>query len=297
MILNINHKEEFNIPFRFKYLNDTDKTYHNLVKNILSNGVWKENRTGTKTISLFGPQVTFRDVGQRFPLVTTKKVHLTSIIGELLWFLSGSTDKSVLKNKYKTSIWDEWTGPKTDDPNEMGPIYGSQWVNWNNEGINQIQNVIDTLKTNPDDRRMIVSAWNPSKLDDMALPPCHWSFQIYSVLKPGNKKRTLHLIENQRSVDTFLGLPFNIASYAILLMMVAKEVDMIPGDLIMNLGDTHIYEDHIEFIEKQMNRESKSEEARLVINENKDFWDYAPEDFELLNYNPSPNFKNVPVAI
>lgn len=306
MIINKWDNTEFNIDIKKdNNLNKTDSKYHKLLIKILKTGVWKENRTGTKTLSIFGEKIKFKNVGEHFPLLTTKNIHIKSIIGELLWFLSGSTDKNELKNKYGVSIWDEWNAPNPKFDGDMGPIYGSQWVNWtyydesNNlekKTINQIQNIIDSLKTNPDDRRMIVSAWKVDDIKNMALPPCHWSFQFYSVLYPGNEKRTLHLIENQRSVDTFLGLPFNIASYALLLLMVAKEVDMIPGDLTMNLGDTHIYENHIPYICEQLNRSSKSFEPIMQLH-NKTFWNAEIKDFELLNYLSHPNWKNIPVAV
>ena len=244
--------------------------------------------------------------------MTTKKVHLKSIIGELLWFLEGSTDKNRLKDHYGVSIWDEWNGPNPKFDGDMGPIYGNQWVNWTyyeemgnisgqpalvKKSLNQIQNVIDKLKSDPDDRRMIVTAWHPEQIKDMALPPCHWSFQFYTNQRPGEDKRRLHIIENQRSVDTFLGLPFNIASYAILLMLVAQQVDMIPGDLIMNLGDTHIYENHFPFIYEQLNRTSKGNEPKLIIDKQDDIWSYKPEHFHIQDYTPHTNFTNVPIAI
>lgn len=293
-------------------LNDTDSEYHGLMEKILTDGLWKENRTGTKTISIFGPQVRFNDVGNNFPLLTTKKVHLKSVIGELLWFLEGSTDKKRLKEHYGTSIWDEWTGPNSEDPNDMGPIYGNQWVNWRystvkksetgkgveyeTKSINQLQGIIDTLKTNPDDRRMIVSAWRVEQLQDMALPPCHWSFQFYTNQFPGEEKRRLHLIWNQRSVDTGLGLPFNIASYSLMLLMMAQEVDMIPGDLIGNLGDAHIYEDHITQLSKQLSRNSKGLNPTMKLNPDKGFWDFTPEDFTLENYDPQTGLK-MPISV
>ncbi len=273
-------------------LNDVDYTYHKLLLNILNNGVWKQNRTGIKTISIFGPQIKFYNIGENFPIITTKKIILRSVIGELLWFLSGSTNKFELKEKYGVGIWDNWGDDKTG---EMGPIYGHQWVNWN--GINQLQNILNTLKTNPDDRRMIVSSWNVPQIKDMALPPCHWSYQFYSAKYPNNSKRTLHLIENQRSVDTFLGLPFNIVSYALLLMMIAQEVDMIPGNLIMNLGDTHIYENHLDYIHKQLKRKSKDCRPVMQLNKNKGFWEFESEDFKLLGYDSHPNWKGVPIAV
>lgn len=312
MIINKYTNEKFDVSIDYNKLNDTDKIYCKLMENILENGLWKQNRTGTKTISIFGPQLVFENVLEKFPLLTQKKIHLKSVVGELLWFLSGSTDKNVLKNKYGVTIWDEWNAPNPKFDGDMGPIYGNQWVNWKyyeeignisgqpallQKSINQIQNIIDKLKSDPDDRRMIVTAWHPEQIKDMALPPCHWSFQFYTNQRPNEDKRRLHIIENQRSVDTFLGLPFNIASYSILLMMMAQEVNMIPGDLIMNLGDTHLYENHLPFVYEQLKRISKGDEPVLKLNPDKGFWEFEPEDFELLMYDAHPNFKNVPIAV
>lgn len=338
MITNKWTGEEFDAEFIYPFhaintrkdgtiaLNATDYEYHNLIIKILSEGLWKQNRTGVKTLSIFGPQVTFKDVGEKFPLLTTKKIHLKSVIGELLWFLSGSTNKHELKEKYGTSIWDEWGD---DETGELGPIYGHQWVNWEyekvhgitsydasgpvdkekgekefdiyhvskKESINQLQNIINTLKTNPDDRRMIVSAWHVDQIKDMALPPCHWSYQFYTNQYPNEEKRRLHIKMNIRSWDIFLGGPFNIASYALLLLMMAQEVDMLPGDLIISAGDVHIYENHLEYITKQLNRESKGSVPKMEINKTKGFWDFEPSDFNLTGYDPHPNWKNVPVAI
>jgi len=301
-------------------LNDTDKEYHKLLIDILKEGIWKENRTGVKTLSIFGPQVKFTDVVNKFPLLTTKKVHLKSIIGELLWFIEGSTDKNRLKEVYGTSIWDEWNAPNPKFNGDMGPIYGNQWVNWEfidekafntqaeiknrsfiipkiKKSINQLQNIIDTLKTNPDDRRMIVSAWHVEQLNEMALPPCHWSYQFYTAQYPNEEKRRLHIKMNIRSWDVFLGGPFNIASYAILLLMMAQEVNMIPGDLIISAGDAHLYENHLEYIFQQLKRDSKGNEPVMLLNKNKGFWKFTPEDFSLINYEAHSNWKNVPIAI
>jgi len=324
--------EEFPVEFIYPFyktnklkdsesvLNSVDYEYHNLIIKILREGLWKENRTGTKTLSIFGPQVIFENVESNFPLISTKKVHLKSIIGELLWFLSGSTNKHVLRDKYGVTIWDEWGD---DETGELGPVYGHQWVNWTyvkpdsellnawkkglthfpggfkarHKSINQIQNIIDTLKKNPDDRRMIVSAWHVDQIPLMALPPCHWSFQCDTRQYPNNKKRTLNLKMNIRSWDIFLGGPFNIASYAILLLMLAQEVDMIPGNLIISAGDVHIYEDHLEYIYQQLQRGSKSSTPQMKLNSKKGFWDFTPEDFTLENYNPHPNWKNIPIAV
>ena len=289
-----------NVEVNFDNLNGADAAYHTLMLDILMHGKWKENRTGTRTISLFGPQVRFDNVGEFFPLISSKKVHLKSIIGELLWFLSGNTNKFVLKEKYGVSIWDEWGD---DETGEMGPIYGNQWVNWefnNEEGekrsINQLQEIINRLKHDPDDRRMIVSAWHVEQIPGMALPPCHWSYQFYSVLNEEGK-RELSMNMNIRSWDVFLGGPFNIASYAILLQMVAQAVDMIPKDLIINAGDAHLYEDHIDKVVEQLKRDSPCDPVMTLNPDKKDIFSYLPEDFTLSGYdNPHPNWKNVPIA-
>ena len=312
MIVNRHHGDEFPVHNKDVYtesLFNADKVYKELIEEILRDGVWKENRTGVKTLSIFGPQIRFNNVAEEFPILTTKKIHLKSVIGELLWFLSGSTNKHVLKEKYGTSIWDEWGD---DETGELGPVYGHQWVNWgyykkgiDDDGVpfyydcrvNQLQNIIDTLKTNPDDRRMIVSAWHVDQIKDMALPPCHWSYQWESRNYPGESKRRLNLKMNIRSWDIFLGGPFNIASYALMLLMMAQEVDMIPGDLIISAGDVHIYENHLDYIYKQLDRNSNGPLPLLKINPDKGFWDFEPEDFTLSDYDPHPNWKNVPVAV
>ena len=322
MIINEWSKDKFPVTKtqHFDNLNPTDKQYHELLCKILEEGIWKQNRTGVKTLSIFGPQVEFHNVGEAFPLLTTKKIHLKSIIGELLWFLSGSTNKHVLRDQYGVSIWNEWGD---DETGELGPVYGHQWVNWTyvkpdskllntykkglphfpggfkarHYSINQIQNLIDKLKTNPDDRRMIVSAWHVDQIPDMALPPCHWSFQCDTRQYPGDDKRTLNLKMNIRSWDIFLGGPFNIASYAILLLMIAQEVDMIPGNLYISGGDVHIYENHLEYIYKQLGRNSKGKEPIMKLNPDKEFWNFTPDDFPLEGYDPHSNWKNVPIAV
>lgn len=282
-------------------LNSADQEYNKLLVDILENGIWKENRTGIKTLSIFGTHLRFRDVERDFPLITTKKVHFKSVLGELLWFISGNTDKNVLREKYGTTIWDEWESPDPRFPGDMGPIYGKQWVSWKaNDGrhINQLQGIIDTLRKNPDDRRLIVSAWNPGDLHRMALAPCHRSFQFGSTKFPGEQIRTLDLLVDIRSWDTFLGAPFNISSYAVLLKMMAKEVGMKAGDLIINSGDTHIYENHIPYVLEQLSRPSKTEfPPNLLIRESSNFWNTEISDFQLENYEAWPNFKNVPVAV
>lgn len=310
MIENKFTKERFDVPEDFSSLtNNVDFTYHSLLSKILKNGVLKENRTGVKTYSLFGPQIEFNDLHNQFPLISTRKIITHSVLSELLWFLSGSTNKYDLENKYGVKIWKHWGD---DETGEMGPIYGHQWVNWEyidktyseekgfeyvEKSINQLQNIIDTLKTYPDDRRMIVTAWAPHRLKEMALPPCHWSFQFYTAQFPNEEKRRLSLKVHQRSVDSFVGLPFNIASYAFMLHMMANEVNMIPQDLIMSFGDTHIYENHIEYIIKQLNRKSKSSPPNLTLNNGKNFWNFEIEDFSIEDYYPHPNWKNIPVAV
>ena len=309
MIKNAYHGDEFPVNPATE-LNKTDREYHNLLIKILEEGVWKENRTGIKTLSIFGPQVEFHDVASAFPLLTTKRIHLKSVIGELLWFLSGSTNKHDLRDKYGTTIWDEWGD---DETGELGPVYGHQWVNWEykvpkstypnggpgfeTKSINQLQNNIDTLKNNPDDRRMITSAWHVEQIPEMALPPCHWSFQWESRKYPGEIRRRLNLKMNIRSWDIFLGGPFNISSYAILLLMMAQEVDMEAGNLYISAGDVHIYENHLEYIYKQLERNSKGMEPIMFLNSDKGFWDFTPQDFILDDYDPHPNWKGVPVAV
>jgi thymidylate synthase len=319
LVLDYNGKKLHCVPS--SELNTVDYVYHKLMIDILSDGVWKDNRTGTKALSLFGPQIIFENINEHFPLITTKKIHLKSVIGELLWFLSGNTNKFVLKEKYDCTIWDEWGDNSTG---ELGPIYGKQWVNWSymkpkfdtfdmyhheifhapggtpcmTFHINQIQNVIDGLKTNPDSRRLIVSAWNVGELDQMALAPCHRSFQFYSWKNPIHIKRYLDILVDIRSNDIFLGAPFNIASYAMLLMMIAKEVDMIPNKLIINIGDAHLYENHIPYVLEQLKRGSAGNSPQIVINPlKKNVFSYEPDDFHLLYYNAHANWRNIPIAV
>ena len=339
-------------------LNKVDKEYHNLLVDIMENGHQKGDRTGTGTISIYGRQIRF-NMKEGFPLLTTKKLHLRSIIHELLWFLNGDTNIKYL-NDNKVSIWDEWA----DTNGDLGPVYGKQWVNWggtfekvmtndkdengylkmkdvHHPGINQIQNLINRLNEAPDCRRMIVSAWNVGELSEMKLMPCHYGFQVWTrelsweerkeLLTPeqydgiineeGNRtgfgyispftdkmihlwldainipKREISLMWNQRSVDTFLGLPFNIASYGMLLEMIAQQVNMIPGELIGNLGDTHLYSNHIEYVEKQLDRESIPCSPKLVLNKADDIFSYKFEDFKLEGYDAHPNWKGVPIAV
>lgn len=268
------------------------KQYQDLLKHILDEGVEKGDRTGTGTKSVFGYQMRF-DLQEGFPLVTTKKLHLKSIIHELLWFLKGETNIAYLTDN-KVKIWDAWA----DKDGNLGPVYGHQWRNWNSEGIDQISEVIDMIKTNPDSRRMIVTAWNPSVLPDTsisfaenvaqnkaALPPCHAFFQFYVA----NGKLSCQLY--QRSADTFLGVPFNIASYALLTMMVAQVCDLEPGDFVHTLGDTHLYLNHLEQAELQLSREPRPLPKMKLNPEIKSIFDFSYTDFELTDYDPHPHIK------
>ena len=327
-----------------------DNTYHNLLEDILKNGVEKEDRTGTGTISVFGRQIR-HNMQEGFPLLTTKKLHWKSIVYELLWFLRGDTNIQYLKDN-NIKIWDEWG----DENGNVGPIYGKQWTNWKilNEKkvlyvdkglsteyeikyINQIQNTIDQLKNNPDSRRIMVNAWNVGELNEMSLPPCHYGFQLYTKelsveerieyyigiidtdipadlthLKLDSlrvPKRKISLMWNQRSVDTFLGLPFNIASYGLLLSIFATQLNMIPDELIGNLGDCHIYNNHVGYVEEQICRDAtKFKLPSISINSH----DVSNEGTPLkrniysnmnmktsisTNYNAYPNWKNVPISV
>lgn len=268
------------------------KQYLDLVREVLEKGVQKGDRTGTGTKSIFGYQMRF-DLSEGFPLVTTKKVHLKSIIYELLWFLTGDTNIGYLKQN-GVRIWDEWA----DENGDLGPVYGYQWRNWNGEGIDQIREVIHTLKNSPNSRRIMVSAWNPSVLPDTsvsfaqnvsngkaALPPCHSFFQFY--VADGKLSCQLY----QRSADVFLGVPFNIASYALLTMMVAQVCDLEAGDFIHTFGDVHIYNNHIEQVQLQLSREPKALPIMKLNEKIKDVFGFQYEDFELQNYDPHPAIK------
>ena len=246
--------------------------YLDLLKDIMENGVDKMDRTGVGTRSVFGRQMRF-DLSKGFPLVTTKKVHLKSIIYELLWFLKGDTNVKYLQ-EHGVRIWNEWA----DENGELGPVYGSQWRNWNGEGIDQIADVIERLKKTPNDRRMIVSAWNVGKIAEMHLPPCHMMFQFYVA----NNKLSCMLY--QRSCDMFLGVPFNIASYALLTMMVAQVCGYEAGEFVHTLGDTHIYHNHFEQVKEQLSH-TPYPLPQMKINPNvKDINEFKYEDFELINY-------------
>ncbi len=268
------------------------KQYLNLVKHVLKNGALKEDRTGTGTKSVFGYQMRF-DLSEGFPMVTTKKLHLKSIIYELLWFLKGDTNIKYLKEN-GVNIWNAWADSKGD----LGPVYGFQWRNWNNDGIDQIKNLIYDLKKNPSSRRHLVSAWNPSVLPDTsqsfetnvangkaALPPCHAFFQFHVI----NGKLSCQLY--QRSADIFLGVPFNIASYSLLTLMIAQVCNLKPGDFVHTFGDAHIYSNHFEQMKLQLTREPRTLPTIKMNNQIIDIFDFKFEDFSLENYNPHPHIK------
>jgi thymidylate synthase len=261
--------------------------YHDLLRHILENGTQKADRTGTGTISVFGYQMRF-DLKDGFPMMTTKKVHLKSIIHELLWFLKGDTNTAYLKAN-GVSIWDEWASPDGD----LGPVYGKQWRSWSTPDggtIDQITEVLNTLKKNPDSRRMIVSAWNVADLPDMALAPCHCLFQFY--VADGKLSCQLY----QRSADVFLGVPFNIASYALLTLMMAQACDLEPGEFVWTGGDTHLYVNHLEQVDLQLSRTFRALPEMRLNPEVKDLFAFKYEDFELIGYDPWPGIK-APVAV
>ena len=266
--------------------------YQDLLQHILDNGVQKGDRTGTGTISCFGYQMRF-DLNKGFPCLTTKKLHLKSIIHELLWFINGDTNIKYLKEN-GVNIWNGWA----NEEGELGPVYGHQWRNWNDDGIDQISDLINEIKTNPNSRRLLVSAWNPSVMPDTsvsfaenvannkaALPPCHAFFQFY--VTEGKLSCQLY----QRSADTFLGVPFNIASYALFTMMVAQVCGLEYGDFIHTFGDVHLYNNHIEQAQEQLTREPKKLPIMKINPNKKDIFDFKFEDFELVNYEPHPHIK------
>ncbi|MFB5758920.1 thymidylate synthase [Paenibacillus medicaginis] len=265
-------------------MNQVDKKYLEICQYILDNGVRKDDRTGTGTISIFGADMRI-NLNEGFPLLTTKRIHLKSIIHELLWFLSGSTNIKYLKDN-GVRIWDEWA----DENGDLGPVYGSQWRTWKTPDgriIDQIKNVVEQIKTNPDSRRHVVSAWNVGEIEKMKLPPCHYNFQFYLANNKLSCKFTM------RSTDVFLGLPFNIASYALLTMMVAQVCEFELGDLIYSGGDVHIYTNHIEQVRLQLTREPR-ELPKMILNPNiKDIFDFKYEDFTLKGYDPHPTIKGV----
>ncbi|MCR5547896.1 MAG: thymidylate synthase [Bacteroidales bacterium] len=263
------------------------KQYLDLLREIMDKGVVKADRTGVGTKSIFGHQMRF-DLSEGFPLLTTKKVHLRSIIHELLWFISGDTNIGYLHDN-KVSIWDEWA----DENGDLGPVYGKQWRSWqtpDGRSIDQLSDVIRTIRENPDSRRMIVCAWNPSDVDKMALPPCHCFFQFY--VAEGRLSCQLY----QRSADTFLGVPFNIASYALLTMMIAQVCDLKPGEFVHTTGDTHIYLNHFDQIREQLSREPRPLPVMKLNPEVRSIFDFKYEDFTLEGYDPWPAIK-APVAV
>ena len=263
------------------------KQYLDLLSYVKRNGLKKEDRTGTGTLSVFGYQMRF-DLNKGFPLLTTKKIHLKSVVHELLWFLSGNTNIQYLKDN-GVSIWNEWA----DENGDLGPVYGSQWRSWpsvNGQSIDQIKNLIDGIKHNPDSRRLIVSAWNVADIDNMKLPPCHAFFQFHIA----DNKLSCQLY--QRSADIFLGVPFNIASYALLTKMVAQVCELGCGDFVHTLGDAHIYLNHIDQVNEQLGRTPKNLPVMNINPVIKDIFKFEYEDFKLLGYDPDPLIK-APVAV
>lgn len=271
-----------NISTVVAFYSNIMKQYLDLLRYTLANGVQKHDRTGTGTVSVFGYQMRFH-LDDGFPLLTTKKLHLRSIIHELLWFLRGDTNVQYLHN-HKVSIWDEWA----DEHGDLGPIYGRQWRSWgcaDGSHIDQISQLIEQIKHNPDSRRLLVSAWNVGEVEQMALPPCHIVFQFY--VADGRLSCQLY----QRSADIFLGVPFNIASYALLTMMVAQVCGLKYGDFVHTLGDAHIYNNHIEQCRLQLSREPRPLPMMQINAERKDIFDFVFDDFQLTNYNPHPHIK------
>ncbi len=263
------------------------KTYLKLLERILEDGVQRGDRTGTGTYSVFGEQVRF-SLEEGFPLLTTKKLHLRSIIHELLWFLQGDTNIRYLKEN-KVSIWDEWA----DEEGNLGRVYGAQWTDWKKPdggSVNQIDQVVRSLRENPESRRHIVCAWNPGELHLMALPPCHALFQFY--VANGGLSCQLY----QRSADVFLGVPFNIASYALLTMMMAKVCNLRPKEFIHTFGDLHLYSNHVEQAKLQLAREPRERPRMLIHGDQKEIADFSYEDFELVDYDPHPGIK-APIAV
>ena len=258
------------------------KQYLDLMNHVLTNGAKKDDRTGTGTLSVFGYQMRL-DLQKGFPLLTTKKVHLRSITYELLWFIKGDTNIKYL-NENKVSIWDEWA----DENGELGPVYGHQWRSWpsaNGQKIDQISNLINEIKNNPDSRRLIVSTWNVADIENMALPPCHCLFQFY--VADGKLSCQLY----QRSADVFLGVPFNIASYSLFTMMIAQTCNLQVGEFVHTFGDTHLYSNHIEQAQLQLTRELRQLPVMKINPDVKSIFDFKYEDFELVNYDPHPHIK------
>jgi len=263
------------------------KQYLDLMRHVRDHGTRKEDRTGTGTVSVFGHQMRF-DLSEGFPLVTTKKIHLRSILHELLWFLQGDTNIRYL-HENKVTIWDEWA----DENGDLGPVYGHQWRSWpaaDGRKIDQISQVIDQLRNNPDSRRIIVSAWNVGDIENMALPPCHAFFQFY--VADGKLSCQLY----QRSADIFLGVPFNIASYALLLLMMAQVAGLQAGEFVHTFGDAHLYLNHLEQTDLQLSRTPHAAPIMQLNPDIKDLFDFSFDDFELTNYDPHPHIK-APVAV
>ena len=263
------------------------KQYHDLLNRIITQGVTKSDRTGTGTKSVFGHQMRF-DLSEGFPLLTTKKLHLKSIIYELLWFIAGDTNVKYLQ-EHGVRIWNEWA----DENGDLGPVYGHQWRSWptpDGGTIDQLANVVNMIRNNPDSRRMIVSAWNVAEVEKMALPPCHSLFQFY--VADGKLSCQLY----QRSADVFLGVPFNIASYALLTMMIAQVCGLQPGEFVHTTGDTHIYVNHFEQVATQLSREPRALPKMKINPDVKDIFDFKYEDFELVDYDPYPRIP-APVAV
>jgi thymidylate synthase len=263
------------------------REYHNLLRLVLDQGQPRDDRTGTGTLSVFGAQARF-DLRDKFPLLTTKKLHLKSIIYELLWFLRGDTNVRYL-NEHGVSIWDEWA----NEDGDLGRVYGAQWRDWRGENgvrVDQIDKVISEIKSNPQSRRLIVNAWNAAEIEKMALPPCHLLFQFY--VQDGELSCQLY----QRSADLFLGVPFNIASYSLLTLMVAQVVDLAPGDFVHTFGDLHLYQNHLEQAREQLTRDCRSLPRMKLNPAIKNIQDFKFEDFELVDYNPHPAIK-APIAV
>lgn len=258
------------------------RQYHSLLQHVLDHGIEKSDRTGTGTISTFGYQMRF-DLSEGFPMVTTKKLHLKSIIHELLWFINGDTNVKYLQEN-GVRIWNEWA----DENGDLGPVYGKQWRSWERSDgttVDQLMNVIKTLKENPDSRRMIINAWNVGELDQMALTPCHCLFQFYVA----DGKLSCQLF--QRSADCFLGVPFNIASYALFTMMIAQVCNLEVGEFVHTFGDAHIYKDHLEQTKLQLSREPRSLPTMKINSEVKDILNFTYDDFTLIDYDPHPHIK------
>lgn len=263
------------------------KAYLNLLEHLLKNGVVRDDRTGTGTLGCFGYQMRF-DLSEGFPVTTTKKLHLRSIIHELLWFIQGDTNIKYLKEN-GVRIWDDWA----DENGDLGPVYGYQWRSWPNpdgSSTDQISKVIDSIKNNPYSRRHVVSAWNPSFIDEMALPPCHCLFQFH--VSEGKLNCQLY----QRSADTFLGVPFNIASYALLTMMMAQVCDLEPGEFVHTFGDVHLYSNHVEQAKEQISRTPGSLPKMIMNPDVKNLFDFTHEDFTLVNYEPQAHIK-APISV